>query len=128
MDEVMKRRAHERYASGRGMALLWFGFIAGPAAWLIDLTARYALVQSACPAERMLLVHLIMTVALTLSAAGVWVSWRNWRQSGAEWPNEEGGVIGRSRFLAMAGIVSGSFSLLYIVAQAVPTLFLEPCR
>lgn len=128
MDEAMKGRVPQRYARGRGMGLLWFGVLAGPLAWLIDLTARYALVQTACPQRVMLWVHAIMLGAMALAGAGIWVGWRNWQQAGAHWPSEEGGVIGRSRFLAMAGILTGSFFFLFIVAQAVPTLFLEPCR
>jgi hypothetical protein len=112
---------------GKGAASLWFAMLAGPVAWMIGLNADYFLVRLACTKSTMIPLHLVTVVTLALAVSGGLVAHRDWKLSGAEWPGEEGGVLGRSRFMSALGILTASFFALVIVAQWLAKLFISPC-
>lgn len=119
--------SEERFKEPKGLAALWFATLAGPAAWLLGLNADYALVRIACTEWTMLPLHLVSLATLALALGGGVVAWREWQRAGGEWPGEGGGVLTRSRFMAVLGLLgSGLFSLI-IVAQWTTKLFLNPC-
>jgi nicotinamide riboside transporter PnuC len=116
-----------RFREPRGIATLWFAVLAGPLAWMLGLNAAYGLVRVACAKDSMLYLHAVSFLTLLLALAGGWVAWREWKRAGAEWPQEEGGTIPRSRFMVAMGLLgSGLFSLV-ILAQWVASFFLNPC-
>ena len=107
---------------------LWAGLLLPPSAFLLNLEVAYALVPTACAAQNGVLTHLVHLVCLLLTAAGGFFALRSWRSCGGIWPGEEGGRVGRSRFMAGLGLLLSAMFLLVIVAQWIPSFVLSPCQ
>jgi hypothetical protein len=115
-------------SAGAGLAALWFGLFAGPAAFLLNLQIGYMLAPESCRAGNTVGLHVTHVVCLALAVAGGLIAWRSWRRSGREWPGEEGGVISRNRFMAALGVMTSAMFALVVFAQWLPTFFLSPCQ
>jgi hypothetical protein len=115
------------YWEERGLALLWFAFLAGPAALFANLFAGYALVKWACASGHTLVLTAIDIAMLGLALAGAWVGW--WCRERLRDATEHGGrIIDRSYFLAIVGVGLGLVNALLILMQAYPHLILSPCE
>jgi hypothetical protein len=127
-------------ARGVTLAALWFGLFGAPAAWSLQLLVSYALVAHGCyPRSVPLtapLVGGVRTIALVASLAALAVglaagatAWRSWRASCHEHRGDHSALLeigeGRTRFMALAGMLVAAVFLLAIVMNAVP-LFLVP--
>ena len=127
MADATERTEQEHLRTGRGIALLWFAVLAGPLAWMLGLNAQYSLVRLACAKGNMLYLHAVTVLTLALALAGVWMALREWRRTGRHWPDEHGGTMSRSRFMAVVGLMAGALFSLTIVAQWLANVFLNPC-
>jgi hypothetical protein len=107
---------------------LWTGLLLAPAAFLLNLEVAYALVPAACASGTRLLMHVVHAVCLVLAAFGGFAALRMWRLTGETWPGEEGGRLGRSRFMAGLGLLLSLLFALVIVAQWIPSFVLSPCQ
>jgi hypothetical protein len=109
-------------------AALWYGVLAGPFAWALDLEASYMMVQTACDSRHMLLLHLASLVTFLGCLAGLAVAWRAWtRLSGEDvsTSTSRGTPTGsRQRFMAASGMVLSTGFALVIVATEIPNLLL----
>jgi hypothetical protein len=119
--------AVEEFESTRGAALLWFGFLGSAIAWLLHLSLSYILVGYACDYGVQPLVHLPSVLMLVMTAAAGWVSWLSWGRLGRSTEEEVEGPEGRSRFMAMSGVVMAVFFGLVIIAQWIPAFIMPPC-
>lgn len=117
----------ERLRKPAGLLALWFAVLAGPVAWMLGLNAQYGLVRVACARGSMLYLHAVTVLTLALALAGVWMALREWRRTGRGWPDEQGGTLSRSRFMAVVGLMAGALFSLAIVAQWLANVFLNPC-
>ena len=124
----MSTEAVKDFKEGAGPAALWAGVLAGPLALLTQLEVNYALVHWACAAGREWALHVVALLALVASVAGGMLSWRNWRLAGASWDDEGAGVIPRSRFMAVVGVMISALSVLVVVAQWIPIFVYGPCE
>lgn len=113
---------------GTRYGALWAGVLLGPAASLAALELGYVLVERACASGQTAPVHLSFLGCLMVTLLGGGLAWREWRRWGSRLASEEGGREGRSRFLALLGVVSAPLFALSIVAQWTATLFLHPCQ
>jgi hypothetical protein len=120
--------AERRYREGRGLGLLWFGVLGPALAWFVHIAAGYALVLPACAYRATLAIHGLSLALLAIAIAGGWVSHGVWRDLGRSTEGEEHGVLGRSRWMAIAGMISGGWFAAVIVAQWIPVFFIPPCR
>ena len=102
-------------------------FAAGPATVLVSMQAKYALVPWACAHGTTFVLHAIAAAGVATATASVLVAHHEWRRGGGGWPDDEGGVRGRTRFLGMLALLLGTASLIVILAQWVPELILSPC-
>jgi hypothetical protein len=115
------------YWEQRGLALLWFAVLAGPAALFANQFAGYALVKWACASGRTYVLTGMAIATLGVALAGAWVGWtcrgrlRDATESG-------GRIIDRSYFVAIVGIGLALITALVIVMQAYPHFFLSPCE
>jgi hypothetical protein len=116
-----------RYREPRHHIRLWLALMAGPAAWGLGLTAKYAMVPFACGSLNTIGLHAVSLVTLLMALAGTLLSWRLWTESGREWPDERGSPLVRSRFMSLMGLMAGGLFALAIVAQWVSSAFLNPC-
>src|SRR5437773_7439984 len=112
----------------RGIGWLWFGILAGPLAFLLNLQLSYMLVQPVCVTAHHLVLHLVPVGAILLAVSGGVSAWRNWRRTGQAESSMAGGVLPRSRFMAGVGLLTSGLFIIVIVAQWLPNFMLTPCQ
>lgn len=134
----------QRSAHTASLALLLFGFLAGPIVWSLHLEISEILISSACsqgtngfsmlliagaPGWRVILLLVTFILVLIVLAADV-MSLRAWRQTGTEASviGTEGGAAGRSGWMAIAGVLVSTVFLIAIVFAGVPIFFLSGCK
>ena len=117
-----------RFRTGRGILSLWTGLAAGPLLALSSQLALYAATPVACLGGNVVALHVVGAVTVLLAAAASWLAWTHWRRMGRGWPGEEGGVAGRSRFLAALGTASSAFFALVVLAMWAPVFVMSPCQ
>jgi len=115
------------YWEQRGLALLWFAVLAGPAALFANQLAGYALVKWACASGHTFVLTAIAVAMLGVALAGAWVGWRC-RERLRDATEYGGRIIDRSYFLAIVGIGLALVNALVIVMQAYPHFLLSPCE
>jgi hypothetical protein len=121
--------AAERYfVQRRGLLALWAGLLMPPLAWLLHLLIGYPLVPWACASGRQFMLHVVTAAAFLLAVGGGLTAWRSWQRSGRGWPNDAGGVLSRSRFMAVSGLLSSAVFGLVILAQGMPSFILHACE
>jgi hypothetical protein len=103
-------------------------FAAGPAAVLVSMQAKYALVPWACAHGTTVLLHAIAFGGVAVAASSAVIAHGEWRSAGGGWPDDAGGARGRTRFLGMLALLLSAASLIVILAQWVPELILSPCQ
>ena len=114
------------WTAGQGLLWLWSGLLLAPLGWVIHLNASYGLATLACGASRWWLVGATV-LSLTAAAAGGYFAWRTSTMLGRG-DVHDGSVIGRSRFMGMAGLWLSAFFAAVILVQSVPQIFLTPCE
>jgi hypothetical protein len=112
----------------QGIGWLWFGILAGPLAFLLNLQLSYMLVQPVCATAHRLVLHLVPAGALLLTAGGGGSAWRSWQRAGQAESSQTGGVLPRSRFMASVGLLTSGLFVIVIVAQWLPNFILTPCQ
>lgn len=121
--------ADRRYTSRRGLIELWTGVLLAPLAWSLHLSISYYAAAVFCGSGGRVFLFASSAVFLGVACAGCWYARTNYRNTGREWPTgDHDGVLIRSRFLAVSGLLLAGLSALLIVAQTIPMFFLEPCR
>lgn len=116
-----------------GSAALWFGILAGPFAWGIQILIGYNLEEIVCSESSssqdllgigvetvILWLHVIL---LAITIAGVVVSFSCWRRARAG----DGSVGGRAAWMAVSGMMVSILFLIVIASGFFPTLFLDTC-
>jgi hypothetical protein len=116
------------FSQGRGLLALWAGLLLPPFAWFLNLQLSYMLVPWACVTGQQFILHVVTLAMLLLAASGGVIAWRTWRRVGHDWPNEAAGVVPRSRFMAVGGLLSSVLFCLVIVAQGIPSFILSGCE
>ena len=112
----------------QGIVWLWFGMLAPPLAFLLNLQLSYMLVWQACVMGQHLLLHLVPVGTLLLAVGGGVSAWYNWRRTGCTESTEAAGVLPRSHFMAATGLLASGLFILVIVAQWLPNVLLHPCQ
>jgi hypothetical protein len=118
----------EEFREARGKLWLWAGMLTAPLAFLLHLSANYALVTQLCQSTHKLASHLVTVLFVLVSAAGGFISWRNWEAAGRKWPGEEATVSERSRFMAVVGLLVSALVVVALVWQLVPQFIFDPCQ
>lgn len=105
----------------------WFPIIGPLAAALGMQELSYIVVPYACVVRQPALLHIVPVLMLILTAAAGLVARRTWERTGRQWPADEGGSLGRSRFMATLGLITAGAGVLVIVAQWIAIWMLHPC-
>ena len=111
----------------QGIGWLWFGILAAPIAFLLNLQLSYMLVPRACTTGHHVILHLVPLGAILLAASAGVCAWRNWQRTAQVRSSQAAGVLQRSRFMAVLGLLTSGLFILVMVAQWLPNLLLSPC-
>ncbi len=120
-------RTAEREAPASILSLTT-GLLAGPLAWLVLFGLKFVLVPWMCTAATNWPLYILTLAGAAVAAGGCAIAWKDWRASGREWPDEEDGVVPRSRFVAALGALLSGFFVLVIVAQGITDVILGACQ
>ena len=122
-------RFSEELRPGGACIALWAAVLGAPAVWAIQMQGGYALVPEVCKKNGgYIFLHLITIVAALLALLGAFLSWRQWRATGRESPdNTDGGPVARRRFIGALGVFSGILYAMLIIAQGIASLFFDAC-
>src|SRR4051794_39064858 len=107
----------EYFETTSGKATLWLGVLLPPAAWLTQFQINYALARWLCNVPWLaIFYHSASALTLLVALLGGWLAWSDWNRLRAAPPAEhEGGVRGRSHFLALLGMsMTPLFALLIL--------------
>jgi hypothetical protein len=132
-------------------AALWFGLLGAPAAWSVQTLVNLPVASHSCfpriyplatPAfggTRGIVLLVSLAALATCSAAAV-VAWRSWQRtreeqqegSGRGREHQSGAALletgeGRTRFMALAGVMTSVVFFLVSAAHAATLLFVSPC-
>ncbi|HEX3684184.1 MAG TPA: hypothetical protein VHU83_16745 [Bryobacteraceae bacterium] len=107
---------------------LWTGVLAGPFVWLLSFQANFTLAPWACEFNTKIALFLVTLVALVLVAGSGWLAWREWTELGKALPDNAAGALGRSRIMALGGVLLSAMFFVVILAQAMPELILGACE
>lgn len=108
--------------------MLWFGLLGGVVAWMIHLFAGFILLYFGCNgANARMAIAAATIVPALVAAAALLVAYLSWRKGGARTTDDVGGALGRSRFLALAGMGLSALSLIIIVSFGIPLAAISPC-
>ena len=102
--------------------------LAPPMIWALQQQLSYALTPSACEARVEWWLHAVTVLALLAVAGTTFLSWGEYQRLPSESTDQGKTVVTRSRFLAAAGIGSGLFFLIVILATELPNWFLGACE
>jgi len=130
---------------------LWFGFLAGPAAWTLQELVGSAITSHECfprifplaapPMEGMRgLLFGVSLFAIVLCVAGTAVAWRDWTRTRAEHHESTGKARqhahpaalletgeGRTRFMALSGVLVSVTFLIVVIANSASIFLVRPC-
>jgi hypothetical protein len=117
----------------RGLALQWFGVLAGPSAWSAQFIVSYNVTDTgACaPAGARFLasggfrpvVAVVSALAAAVTALALVVSYRCWKRLRGQDPTPGE----RASWLAVAGMMSNGLFLVMILGSFVPLAFFSRC-
>jgi hypothetical protein len=116
----------------KGTGAQWFGVLAAPTAWSLQILIGYNLEDFLCaPAsDSQAFLGMSIGAALTvihallvaLSLAGGLVALRGWRKE-----NDNGSIGGRAKWMSLAGILVTVMFLIPVVLGFAPAAYLNVC-
>lgn len=130
---------------------LWFGLFGGPAAWTVQTLVNTALAAHGCyprltPTEHpvtggLFAITLIVSLAaVAVSVVALLVAWRSWSRTRQEHQEKSGGASehaeqhaaletgeGRTRFMALSGVLMSTTFLVAVLAHTASVLFVGAC-
>jgi hypothetical protein len=121
----------EYFSRGAGVRSLWTGVLTAPIAFLVNLEASYIIVPRVCATGAEIPLHLVSLTMLLFAAFGGFIAWRNWQRTGRgdeTVSRSEEPVMTRSRFMSIWGTLMSLLFILVILAQWIPSFFLDPCQ
>ena len=103
--------------------LLWTGMLTAPIAWAIQFLIIYALVMHVCKVQNTRSLHLTSIVFIAIGFASGILSWWNTGQARQSVEEERESTL----FLGRLGILTSAMFTLIMIAQVIPTFFIDPC-
>jgi hypothetical protein len=103
--------------------LLWVGAVAAPIAWSIQFLIIYALVPHACKVGANKSLHITSVIFILIGVVAGILSWWNLGQKEHSFEEERESII----FMGRLGIMTSALFTLIMLAQVIPTFFIDPC-
>lgn len=121
-----------------GLLALYFGIFGAPLAWNVELLVGTALTGHQCFPRYVPRALPMWTgtwsfvlgmniVAFVLAIAAALVAWRSWRRTGDEKPGSAHSGEGRTRFMALSGLLSSGLFLLALLFTLGVILLVPVC-
>jgi hypothetical protein len=121
-----------------GLLALGFGIVGAPLAWNIELLVGTALSGHQCFPRYMPLAVPLWTgtrgfllamsvVAIVMGIAAGLVAWRSWRRTHDEKPGSAHSGEGRTRFMALCGLLSSGLFLVALVFTLAAIMLVPLC-
>lgn len=114
-------------AESRHNTALWAGILVGPIIWLTSFITNFALAPWACAFRWKPALFVVSAIALLITASSGFLAWREWRRVGVAPAGEAGGLVPRSRAMAMGGVLLSGIFVLIIIAQVIVESVLGAC-
>lgn len=119
-------------------ARLWFGVLGGPVAWAAHTSIAPAIAGLLCPDGATLqavaasgtvrwVVGALSLVFIAVTVAALATAWRTWRRADDIRAWRHSGGRTRVAFMAIAGIMAGSLSLVGLVYGVMPVFLSSAC-
>lgn len=124
---MSKAEAKREFSEKKGQLSLWVGTLLPPLSWAAHVLITYQLSEFGCVHGNYLPIHIASAVLLLLSLIGGFLSWSHWNDVGGAWKTEDFGVVPRSRFMSILGVMFSALFSLLIIGQWLPTLTGVPC-
>ncbi|HYJ31687.1 MAG TPA: hypothetical protein VE326_00540 [Candidatus Binatia bacterium] len=102
---------------------LWFGVLAGPVAWAIQLPLVYALAVWSCDHVGMATLHVVSILCFAAALAGGFSARRNLRLV----RDPAGASAETRRIMALLGLMTSSLFGLVVLASWFAVFLLSPC-
>jgi len=119
----------KEFSKTGGLLALWACVFVGPVVWLLQFQANYTLVSLTCNHGGKWALHAVSVAALALTAGAGALAWSNWREVGGDARRNEGaGVVTRSRFMSVLGLLVSSLFFIVILAQWIASWVFGPCQ
>ena len=113
--------------SPRPVVPIWFATLGPPIAAILHLQAMYVFEHTACSLGTKVQLHVVTAILLILAIVAGLVARREWVRLGSEGPKQYPGPVGTQRLMALLGMTGTFIFGLFILAQWLPTLFLNEC-
>jgi hypothetical protein len=125
-----------------GAAALAIALAGAPLAWSIQIVVGYAIAAYACYPQRMSLaapvidglkgqLTMLSLAAILLAAICTLVGYRSWRATRGEQGGDHHALLehgeGRTRFMAMCGLVTSAGFLVVLLFTSVVLVLVQPC-
>jgi hypothetical protein len=123
----MGGHAARTYWEDKGLLLLWFAVLAGPAAWALDELISYSAVKPVCFADAKFTLTAINAAALVLVATGALAA-RSCLSKLRDGTDDGPRQIDRSYFMAVGALALNGLIALLIVFATIPHFVLSPCE
>lgn len=107
---------------------LWTGILAGPVVWLLSFQANFTLAPWACDFQSKTALFAVRILALLLVAGSGLLAWREWTALGKAPPADTAGALGRTRIMALGGVLLSAMFFLVVLAQSIPEFVLRACE
>lgn len=108
----------------------WLGMALAPLAWILQVSANYALTPWLCRwGAGPRLQQGITLAALIAAGVGIALCWSEWRRHGGGSLLRAGGdLVDRPRFMALAGLLFGALLWVLILMQGIPPFVVPSCE
>lgn len=103
--------------------LLWIGAVGAPIAWAIQFLIIYALVPHVCKVGASKSLHITSAVFILLGVSAGVLSWWNLGRKEHSFEEERESII----FMSRMGLMTSAMFTLIMLAQIIPTFFIDPC-
>jgi hypothetical protein len=103
--------------------LLWTGAVTAPVAWAIQFLIIYALVPHVCKVGASKSLHITSLTFIIIGIMAGVLSWWNLGQKEHSFEEERESII----FMGRLGIMTSALFTLIMLAQVIPTFFIDPC-
>lgn len=107
---------------------LWYGLLAGPIAFMTQMQLQFMLVPWTCSIGSQWWLHLVTIIALLFPLSAGIIAWRMWLAAGMGTEDEQGGQVGRTRAMSLAGVLLSGMFVIAMIAQAIPSMILGACQ